>query len=159
VTNYDEPWLADVGFGGSVATEQLRMDHTQPQPTPHDPYLVIQYGAWLIVQALNDGRWHALYELSQEPQLAVDFEPPNWFTATHPTSHFRQRLIVSRATPEARHRLLNARLTVRTPDGRVERRTLDADQIEEVVRETFGLPVEPAWRPIFERAAGPERGA
>jgi N-hydroxyarylamine O-acetyltransferase len=159
VTISDEPWLADVGFGGAVATAPLRMDHTHPQPTPHEPFRVIPFGAGLLVQALYDGRWHALYELSQEPQLAVDFEPPNWFTATHPTSHFRQRLIVSRATPEARHRLLNARLTVRTPDGRVERRTLDEDQIEEVVRETFGLPVDAAWRPIFERAAGPERSA
>jgi N-hydroxyarylamine O-acetyltransferase len=106
-----------------------------------------------LVQSLYDGRWQSLYELSQEPQLAVDYELPNWFTATHPSSHFRHRLIVARTTPEARHSLLNARLTVRTPDGQVERRVLDADGIERALRDVFDLPVEPAWRSIIERAA------
>jgi N-hydroxyarylamine O-acetyltransferase len=60
-------------------------------------------------------------------------------------------------TPEARHTLLNGRLTVRRPGGEVERRILDADQIERLLRETFALPVEPAWRPIVERAAAADR--
>jgi len=147
------PWLADVGFGGAVATSPLRMDHAEPQPTAHEAFRLIPFGAGLLVQSRYDGRWHALYELSLEPQLAVDVELPNWFMATHPSSHFRHRLIVSRATPEARHRLLNGRLTVRTPDGRVERRALDADQIEQALGTVFALPVEAAWRPLLERAA------
>jgi N-hydroxyarylamine O-acetyltransferase len=84
----------------------------------------------------------------------VDYEPPNWFTATHPTSIFRQDLIVTRARPEARYTLLNGRLTVRTPDARVERQTLrDADGIAPVLAETFDLPVEPEWHAVIERAA------
>jgi N-hydroxyarylamine O-acetyltransferase len=153
VTIEGERWLADVGFGGAVPTEPLRMDDTRPQPTAHEPFRVIPFGHGLLVQSLHDGRWQSLYELSQEPQLAVDYELPNWFTATHPSSHFRHRLIVARTTPEARHSLLNARLTVRTPDGQVERRVLDADGIERVLRDVFDLPVEPAWRSIIERAA------
>ena len=153
VTIDGERWLADVGFGGAVPTEPLRMDDAGPQPTAHESFRVIPFGHGLLVQSLHDGRWQSLYELSQEPQLAVDYELPNWFTATHPSSHFRHRLIVARTTPEARHSLLNARLTVRTPDGQVERRVLDADRIEQVLRDAFDLPVEPAWRSIIERAA------
>ncbi|MBJ7408770.1 MAG: arylamine N-acetyltransferase [Phenylobacterium sp.] len=36
---------------------------------------------------------------------------------THPSSHFRRQLIVTRATPEARYALLEGRLTVRRSRG------------------------------------------
>jgi N-hydroxyarylamine O-acetyltransferase len=61
--------------------------------------------------------------------------------------------VAARTTPDARHALLEARLTIRRPDGSVERKYLDADGIEHALRETFALPVEPDWRPIIERAA------
>lgn len=153
VTVDGEPWLADVGFGGCVPTAPLRMDTAAPQPTRHETFRVTPFGASLLVQARLDGTWLPLYELSREPQLDVDYELANWFTATHPTSHFRRNLTVARATPQARYALLDGRLTVRTPDGRTERRFLDADQIERALSDTFALPVEPDWRPVIERAA------
>lgn len=153
VTVDGEPWLADVGFGGCVPTAPLRMDTVAPQPTRHETFRVIPFGASHLVQARLDGAWIPLYELSREPQLDADYELANWFTATHPTSHFRRSLTVARAMPEARYALLDGRLTVRTPDGRTERRILDAGQIERALSDTFGLPVEPDWRPVIERAA------
>ncbi len=106
------------------------------------------------MQARFGEAWATLYDLLPEPQLDVDYEPANWFTATHPASPFRRSLIVARTTPEGRQTLLNGRLTVRASGGKVEKRTLlDADGIERALAETFGLPVEPAWRPAIERAA------
>jgi N-hydroxyarylamine O-acetyltransferase len=153
VTVNGEPWLADVGFGGCVPTAPLRMDNVGPQPTRHEAFRLVPFGDVLLMQAQLGERWTSLYELSEEPQLDVDYELPNWFTATHPSSLFRHRLLISCVTPDARTMLLGARLTVREAGGRVERRILDADQIEQALRGTFGLPVERAWRPVIERAA------
>jgi N-hydroxyarylamine O-acetyltransferase len=147
------PWLADVGFGSSMPAAPLRMDLTQPQPTPHDVYRVVPYGAALLVQVRRDGTWLPVYEVSPEPRFEADYQVASWFTATHPSSHFRHNLIAARTTPEARHALLDNRLTVRRPDGAAERQVLDADGIERVLVETFGLPVEPDWRQVIERAA------
>jgi len=147
------PWLADVGFGGCVLTAPLRLDTTEPQPTQHETFRVIPFGDDMLVQAHLGGTWQPLYQLSREPQLDADYEPANWFTSTHPGSRFRRNLMVARATPDARHTLLNARLTTRTPDGRAERSVLDADGIEAALRDTFELPVDPDWRPVIERAA------
>ena len=150
------PWLADVGFGAAVPTAPLRMDTAEPQPTPHGPFRLLPSGGaggWRVQARLGEG-WATLYDLLPEPQLDVDYEPANWFTATHPASPFRRSLVVARTTPDGRHTLLDGRLTVRAPGGEIERRTrLDADGIERALAETFGLPVEPAWRPIIERAA------
>ncbi|WP_027948157.1 arylamine N-acetyltransferase family protein [Litchfieldella anticariensis] len=153
VTVDGQPWLADVGFGGCVPTAPLAMDTTAAQPTRHETYRVIPFGDGLLVQAQLGEEWNSLYELSLEPQLDVDYELPNWYTATHPSSHFLTNLSVARTTPEARYTLSDGRLTVRTPEGDVEKRSLAANELEQVLRETFGLPVEPAWWPVIERAA------
>jgi N-hydroxyarylamine O-acetyltransferase len=146
-------WLADVGFGGCVLTTPLRMDVEEPQATGHEDFRIVAYGPNLMVQARRNEAWLPLYELSQETQYEADYELSNWYTATHPASHFRRSLIAARTTPDARYSLRGNDFAIRRLDGGVERRTLDADEIERVLRDVFRLPVEPDWRPIIEKAA------
>jgi N-hydroxyarylamine O-acetyltransferase len=147
------PWLADVGFGSCVPTAPLRLDSREPQPTAHETFRLVPAGAELQLEAEIGGRWAPVYRLLAAPQLDADYELANWYTATHPESHFRHRLIVTRTTPEARHVLLGGRLTVRSPDGTIARRFLEADEIERELAERFRLPVERDWRPMIEHAA------
>jgi N-hydroxyarylamine O-acetyltransferase len=153
VTLDGEPWLVDVGFGGCVPTSPLRLAETAPQMTRHGPFRVIPHGGLVVVEAQLGDAWRPLYELSLDPLLDVDFEPPNWFVSTHPTSLFRHGLMVACATRDARYMLMNGRLTIRGRDGSVERRNLDADELEIVLADTFGLLVDPTWRPLLQRVA------
>jgi N-hydroxyarylamine O-acetyltransferase len=130
----------------------LRLDTQVPQPTGHETFRVRPEGGSLMVEAERGGEWLALYEVSTEPQLAIDYELANWFTATHPNSPFRRSLMVTRVTPEARHALLDNRYTVRTPGGEVQQRTLDAAELERALADIFTLPVAPDWRPVIEQA-------
>ncbi len=149
----DVAWLADVGFGGVGPTAPLRLDTAEPQCTHYETYRLRPYGDWRLLEARLDGRWEPIYEISSEPRRDVDYIPANWYTSTHPDSHFRRNLMVVRTTPSARYTLFTNRLTIRTPGGGMERRALDADAIEQALAETFDLPVEAAWRPVIERAA------
>jgi N-hydroxyarylamine O-acetyltransferase len=153
VTIDGTPWLADVGFGSCVPTAPLRLDISDPQPTRHETFRLIPVGPQRLVQALVEDRWLPVYSIAADLWLDGQFEMANWYTSTHPSSHFRHRLIVTRTTPEARHILADGRLTVRHPDGSAEKRYLDANEIMEALAKTFLLPVEPDWRPIAERAA------
>jgi N-hydroxyarylamine O-acetyltransferase len=153
VTIGGEPWLADVGFGSCVPTAPLRLASGEPQPTAHEIFRLVSDAGELQLQALIACSWAPVYRLLPTPLPDTDYELANWYTATHPESHFRHRLIVTRTTPEARHVLLGGRLTVRASDGTTERRFLDADEIERELAERFLLPVEPDWRPAIERAA------
>ena len=152
VTIDDEPWYADVGFGGLVLTAPLKFGIIDPQPSPHETFRLVPEGEDIALQVLLGEVWTPVYQLSREVQLDVDYDLPNWFTSTHPTSHFRHNLMVSRTTPEARYPLLHNRLTIRGQDGTVERRMLSAGEIGAVLTDTFGLAVEPDWAPLFERA-------
>lgn len=145
-------WLADVGFGVCVPTSPLRIDVSEPQPTAHEPFRIFPFGTGWLVQARLGERWTGTYEVFNDPMEMVDYEPGNWFTSTHPSSLFRQSLNVARATDDARYSLRDNRLTVRRPDGSMERNQLDPDALERVLAETFTLPVEADWRPVIERA-------
>jgi N-hydroxyarylamine O-acetyltransferase len=153
VTIDGEPWLADVGFGSCVPTAPLKFDSREPQPTAHESFRLVPAGPELQLEAEIAGRWAPVYRLLPASQLDADYELANWYTATHPDSHFRHRLIVTRTTREARHVLSGARLSVRSADGTLERRFLAADEIERELAERFLLPVEPGWRPLIQRAA------
>ena len=153
VTIDGTPWLTDVGFGSAVPTAPLRMDIGDPQPTRHETFRIIKLGPQWLLQASVEDEWRPVYSVAAEPWLEGQYEMANWYTSTHPKSHFRHRLIVTRTTPEARHILADGRLTIRRADGTAEKRYLDADEILAVLENIFLLPVEPEWRPLAERAA------
>lgn len=148
-----EDWLADVGFGTCALTVPLRMATEEPQSTGHDLYRLIPCGSDLLMQVRRDGAWLPVYEIGPEPQLDADYEAANWYTSTHPESHFRHGIRVARTAADCRYTLLDGRFGVRRPDGGTQRTQLDADGIERVLGEVFGLRVEPDWRPAIERAA------
>lgn len=147
-----EPWLADVGFGGGGPTQPLHLDNTAPQQDLYDTFRCRPCADGLLLEAMADGQWTPVYVLAREPQLDADYLPPNWYTSTHPDSHFRHRLMVARTTTQARYTLSDSRLSIRKPGSRPERRMLDAGQIEKALAERFLLPVEASWYPIIEQA-------
>jgi len=159
VTVDGEAWLADVGYSSVGLPAPLRFRLDEAQPTAHETFRLTELSGELLLEADLGTLWAPVYEIAASPALDVDYVTPNWFTSTHPDSNFRQNLIVGRTQPHVRHTLLNNRLRIRRPGQSLEERVLDADGIEQAMAEDFGLPVEPDWRPVFERAAQASHGA
>jgi N-hydroxyarylamine O-acetyltransferase len=145
-------WLADVGFGGCVLSAPLLLDSPDAQAARHDRYRLVPIAGGVTQEVEREQGWVPAYDLSMVPCVPRDYEMANWFTSTHPTSHFRSTFLVALTRPEARYGLLHNRLTVRPVGGEPTREILDAAGIERVLVEVFGLPVEPSWRPLFDRA-------
>ena len=134
-----QSWLADVGVGALSPTSALRLTLDIPQSTPHETRRIIAAGEWsgfeqrapdavLFHQALLDNRWQDICEFTLEEMHPIDRELGNWFTSAHPDSHFRNRLVVARATETGRVTLLNRELKHRGADGRTETRYLETDE-------------------------------
>ena len=91
--------------------------------------------------------WVDICELTMEPMPPIDREVGNWFTSTHPRSHFRDRLMAARATGDGRITVLNRELTIRDRDGRAEIRAIaDPDALLAVLDDHFGLRFPPGTR-------------
>jgi N-hydroxyarylamine O-acetyltransferase len=151
-----ETWLADAGFGGCVLTAPLRLFADDVQETPNGPFRIVDasFGgvAERQVQADLSGRWAPVYQVAQGALADIDYEQVNYFTYAHPSSHFTWSMTVGRTTPTARYALKNNRFTHRDADGAVvEQRDLSVDELEAVLRDVIGLPVQPDWRPVLEK--------
>lgn len=140
------PWLADVGVGALSPTASLRLDSADEQPTPHEPRRIVAAGVWgaahtrYFHQARLGDAWQDVCELTGEEMPEIDREVGNWFTSTHPRSHFRDRLIVARATPRGRVTLVNRELTLRDSGGDARSRVIATpDELLAVLAEHFDL--------------------
>ncbi|HEU4581894.1 MAG TPA: arylamine N-acetyltransferase [Polyangiaceae bacterium] len=146
-----DSWLTDVGIGGFSLTRALRLELDTPQPTPHDIRRIVSEGAWtgltqrapdarLFHQAYFGGAWHDLCDFTLEPMPEIDRVIASWYTSAHPESHFKNRLMVARATADGRLTLANREFGQRGPDGRSESRLLDSpEELLSVLDEHFGL--------------------
>src|SRR3546814_4620653 len=98
------------------------MDSEAAQATAHERYRIVRRGSrWSVRIAIED-EWAPLYAIDDEPPAPIDYEVANWYTATHPDSHFRHELIAARTAAAARLALRDNRLTIRRADGTSERR-------------------------------------
>ncbi|HET9624673.1 MAG TPA: arylamine N-acetyltransferase [Kofleriaceae bacterium] len=149
----DEPWLVDVGFGAASLATALRLATEEPQATPHEARRLVRDGGLLYnqIQYPGDPTWHDMYVSDLAEMPAIDREVGNWFTSTHPSSHFKQQLIAARAFSRGgetgRITLENRELTIRHLDGRAERHTIASpDELLAVLAEQFGLELPPGTR-------------
>ncbi|KQV57692.1 MULTISPECIES: arylamine N-acetyltransferase [unclassified Caulobacter] len=151
-----ETWLADAGFGGCVLTAPLRLFSDAVQDTPNGKFRIVDTEtngvAERQVQADLSGRWAPLYQVSKGGWAEIDYEQANYFTYTHPSSHFTWSMTVGRTTPTARYALKNNRFTHRDITGAVvEQRDLSVSELEATLRDVIGLPVEADWMPVLEK--------
>jgi N-hydroxyarylamine O-acetyltransferase len=129
-----ERWLADVGFGGDGMLLPVRLKEGEA-----DGYRVVAADGLYVLQSRRAEAWFDLYSFTMEEQHAADFEVSNYFTSTHPSSPFVNRLVVQRPGKDVRLTLINKQLTEQRPEGVLETTLADDDAVLETLAERFGL--------------------
>lgn len=125
--------------GGYCFEQNVLLLHGQP--TPHEPRRIVRENGRLFHQVRFGDEWQDVCEFTLEEMPPIDRELANWFTSSHPQSHFRNRLIVARAAADgARLTLLNNEFKIRDRDGHADTRTIaSADALLEILDQHFGL--------------------
>lgn len=134
-------WLADVGVGGMSPSAALRLELDTEQPTPHELRRLVKNEAIYYHQVRLGSEWQDICEFTLESMPPIDREVANWFTSTHPNSHFKSNILVGRAAANgARVTLLDNKFTLRDENGKAETRMLASKQeLLAVLAEYFGL--------------------
>ena len=129
----DGRWLADTGFGSGLL-----------EPVPLEDGLVTHQGGWTFrTVQLADGAWQlherrgdawlTHYTVPAEDTYLPDVEVANFATAHSPTSRFVVQIVVQRKDDGLLRCLTGRRLTVDTPDGRIEDRTVADEELGDVL--------------------------
>ena len=142
------PWLTDVGVGGASLTAAIRYEVDLEQSTPHDTRRIVREADANFLQIRFGSVWHDVYEFSGEAMPLIDRVVGNWYTSTHPASHFKNRLVAARAGESGRrYTVLNNELKVRERDGRATSRPIQTPQeLLAILAEHFGLHFPPDTR-------------
>ena len=131
--------LVDVGFGDSFR-EPLLLDDRTEQLQGGDTFRIDAVGDHLVLmRRVNDGEWKTQYRFSLEPHVYADYAEMCRYHQTSPQSHFTQRRICSRATPDGRVTLSEMRLITTNGREKHERELADEREYGEVLRERFGI--------------------
>lgn len=143
VTVNGQAWLADVGFGAALL-----------EPIPLIDGVAIRQGAWIHgVTKDEDGSWRLrtlgaegwsdLYAFTPERQRPNDYAIYNHYTSTHPASPFVGQAVAMRVTSEERFTLRRDILTRTRPDGSTEQRQIPEAEVMTMLRDTFGIALDP----------------
>lgn len=85
----DGVWLCDVGIGERCQREPIVLVEGVEQTQFGETYRLEKepFLGWVLWD-LHKGTWGKFYSFTEEPQLTVDFEAPNFYCEKHPDSPF-----------------------------------------------------------------------
>ncbi|MTD53344.1 arylamine N-acetyltransferase family protein [Amycolatopsis pithecellobii] len=149
-----EPWLVDVGFGGS-SRYPLRMDVRDPQPDPHGVFQVVDrpHGD---LDVLRDGK--PVYRIETRPRSLTELAPILRWAESAPDSPIHDRLYCSIVVPDGRI-TLSGDVLIRTRNGKRTKEFLhDEAEIRAAYLKYFGitldrLPVIPRKTTVSDQVA------
>lgn len=155
-----DAFLVDVGFGGHILGRPLRFVTGLVQHTPGGTERITVdidvdggvHGDVFSLEAELPSGWTPVYRFTPEAWRPVDYEPLNWFTATHPGSMLHHNLRLERLTPQLRAGLLNDKLTLRPVNGPPRTHRIEtATELAQVLDEVFGVAPPVSAADLFER--------
>lgn len=145
-----DTWIADVGFGGVTLTAPLRLVDGVVQETPHERFRLDRVEGYWLLQVEIGEEWRSTFRFGLEENLLSDYEIASYFVSTHRQSHFVHTLMAARPTREGRYALSNNRLSFRGPEA-FQRELASAEEVEQVLRDIFGIHVPPGLAQALER--------
>lgn len=133
-------YLCDVGFGGQTPTGPLLVEPNKVQRTPHEDCRIIEKNGGYLNQSFIKNEWKNLYKFDLQRQYFVDYKLGNWYTSTHPDSHFTTDLTVARAGKNGRYVLHNNRFAIHHLNDISEKHDIkNIDELRRILDEFFNL--------------------
>lgn len=137
-------WLMDAGFGGGYCPPLLLTDGSEALAPDGSTYrLTTDAELGWILHRCADGSMMRQFSFTENQVFFSDIVLANHWTSTHPTSIFKQNLVVNRITSDGRLSLMNTVLTRSGPQDEGVTIT-SSDQMASILREEFGLSLTAA---------------
>lgn len=143
--------LVDVGFGSDCPVVAIPLRDDEPRSVRHREITAYRPRAgvdrsdgWRIEARRSDAEWTLVYEVDLTPQPMEAFAERCQELQTAPTSHFTQNLICSRPLDHGRVTLAEGTLILTIEGNRTERPVEGPDEELRLLREWFGIEIDPA---------------
>ncbi|KAB1231179.1 arylamine N-acetyltransferase family protein [Chryseobacterium viscerum] len=132
-------YVVDCGFGTATLTTPILLDEEGQQQTPNGIFKISHkeetYTLWMWKE-----QWLPVYRFILEHVEHADLDISNWYLSTHPDSHFKNKLILSKVDENVRYTYTDRVLNIRSDNGAKESISIENEmQLYEILLNTFGL--------------------
>lgn len=154
VTLEGQEYLVDVGVGNVGPREPIPLREGMEVRHGRWEYRVERSpsGLWLLRHRRHDG-WFNLYQFGDEAYYRADYETHNYHVSHHPASPFVRRIVAQHNGAEVRYALTDLELKTFRPGVEPECRLLAPEALIGVLRERFGLELDPGQESVLQRRA------
>lgn len=121
-----------------------------------DSFRLIKEADKYTLEIAQDQAWVKLYEFSNAPVQAIDFEPMSYYVSHHPDSIFVKNRICVLPTPEGRITLNNDKLKIKQGKKKIQISLKDGPAYLEALDNYFGikLPKETQFKDLRPHLTG-----
>ena len=146
-------WLADVGFGGWGLLEPIALVDGEESKQGVWSFRLRREGEQWVLSCPQCPVSADQYSFTLEPQLPIDYEPPNHFCSTWPQSSFVQLVTAQRPTENVRTILRGDELSTADASGNRIEKIEGGAALLRVLRERFDLhfPEGTRFRPPHDQ--------
>ena len=146
-------FVADPGFGGLAARVPVPLSPGKQVRSPGMLHWMARDADAWVLRAEVDGAARDCWVATSEAEYPIDFELANHYTATHPASAFRNRLMLRAFSGAAEVRVMNRDVTI--VRGTASQASVLADRaaLRALLRDHFGFDLPevetmevPEWR-------------
>ena len=139
----EQRWLADVGFGDAFR-EPLLLDERDAQLQGKRAYKITEDSDHMILMERRSRKeWKPRYRFDLNPHNYADYLEMCHYHQTSPQSHFTQKRICSRATPDGRVTLNDDNLIITVNDSKHQESAVTSKQeYKTLLLEWFGVDIK-----------------
>jgi len=138
-----DAYLCDVGVGGIVPREPIRMEELVEHRQGDECYRLErdnEYG-WMLCE-LKRGEWCGIYSFSEEPQLARDYVMASYWCEHSPDSIFVKGAMAAIRTAIGRNTIAGDEFRIFTAEGVRAFVPTTEEEYAEALRQYFGIVLE-----------------
>ena len=130
-------YVLDPGFGGLAPDVPVALD--EAAPTTDASHWMARDGAYWVLKARTDEKIVDCWATTLEADNASDFVVANHYTATHPASAFRNRLMLRAFAGDVRVSVMNRSVTIADGTTSRTRELADRAALRALLVEHFGF--------------------
>lgn len=131
--------LVDPGFGSLAPRVPLPLEDGAAFESGAERHALVRDGTAWVLRVASEGQTVDAWVTPLDRDPAIDFEVGNHYTSTHPSSVFRQHLMLRAFTPDGRIGVMNRDVTLRQGDRTQSWRLADRAALRQLLAERFGF--------------------
>lgn len=138
----EEPYIADVGFGGNTLTVALPLHSREAHSTSHEDFKISQDGSLYVLQIKLEDTWKPMYSFGLDEYLLPDYQVMSYYLCNHEKSLFVNHLFLAQTKEDGRYGLMDDHFSYHSVQGKTQKeRIQNTEQLLARIKDVFGIDI------------------